>query len=197
MFTFQKGLLQTCNEMNASYLFQKDKHYNVQYDTGDKTIQCGRHVDVLKCWLMWRAKGDLGFERQIDRLFELANLLEEQCKVRENFHLVLVTKKADLKHEFLNICFWYVPPSLRKEYNMDFTSNEFKEKLSKVAPKIKERMMIRRRRIRIHTRNRTEIVSNRTSQEYGYGALTKVNLITVEILQLLRIFGRLARSSSP
>jgi glutamate decarboxylase len=42
--------------MNASYLFQQDKHYDVCYDTGDKTIQCGRHVDIFKFWLMWRAK---------------------------------------------------------------------------------------------------------------------------------------------
>jgi len=42
--------------MHASYLFQQDKHYDVCYDTGDKTIQCGRHTDVFKVWLMWRAK---------------------------------------------------------------------------------------------------------------------------------------------
>ena len=42
--------------MNAPYLFQKDKHYDVSYDTGDKTIQCGRHNDIFKVWLMWRAK---------------------------------------------------------------------------------------------------------------------------------------------
>ena len=42
--------------MNATYLFQQDKHYDVKYDTGDKTIQCGRHVDVFKLWLMWRGK---------------------------------------------------------------------------------------------------------------------------------------------
>jgi hypothetical protein len=46
--------------MNAEYLFQQDKHYDVNYDTGDKTIQCGRHVDVFKFWLMWRAKVDNG-----------------------------------------------------------------------------------------------------------------------------------------
>lgn len=51
-----QGILLSCNEMNATYLFQQDKHYDVCYDTGDKTIQCGRHVDVFKLWLMWRAK---------------------------------------------------------------------------------------------------------------------------------------------
>lgn len=42
--------------MHASYLFQQDKHYDLSYDTGDKALQCGRHVDVFKLWLMWRAK---------------------------------------------------------------------------------------------------------------------------------------------
>lgn len=51
-----QGLLKECNELGAEYLFQKDKHYDVSYDTGDKTIQCGRHVDAFKFWLMWKAK---------------------------------------------------------------------------------------------------------------------------------------------
>lgn len=51
-----QGLLQECNELGAEYLFQTDKPYDVSYDTGDKSIQCGRHVDVFKFWLMWKAK---------------------------------------------------------------------------------------------------------------------------------------------
>ena len=45
-----------CNQMCADYLFQQDKHYDVSYDTGDKVIQCGRHNDIFKLWLMWRSK---------------------------------------------------------------------------------------------------------------------------------------------
>jgi glutamate decarboxylase len=55
-FLIKHDVLLNCNEMQATYLFQQDKHYDVAYDTGDKTIQCGRHVDVFKLWLMWRAK---------------------------------------------------------------------------------------------------------------------------------------------
>lgn len=61
-----KDVLLSCNEMNATYLFQQDKHYDVCYDTGDKTIQCGRHVDVFKLWLMWRAKVYLFFYKTIN-----------------------------------------------------------------------------------------------------------------------------------
>jgi len=48
--------MQSCNQMHACYLFQQDKHYDLSYDTGDKALQCGRHVDIFKLWLMWRAK---------------------------------------------------------------------------------------------------------------------------------------------
>lgn len=51
-----QGLLEACNKQCAEYLFQTDKQYDTSYDTGDKTIQCGRHVDVFKLWLMWKAK---------------------------------------------------------------------------------------------------------------------------------------------
>ena len=55
LFFFQ-GLLISCNQMSADYLFQKDKHYDVCYDTGDKVIQCGRHNDIFKLWLQWRSR---------------------------------------------------------------------------------------------------------------------------------------------
>jgi glutamate decarboxylase len=58
-----KGLLIETNQMCADYLFQQDKHYDVSYDTGDKVIQCGRHNDIFKLWLMWRSK--VGFNIQI------------------------------------------------------------------------------------------------------------------------------------
>ncbi|MPC90580.1 Glutamate decarboxylase [Portunus trituberculatus] len=51
-----QGLLISCNQMCADYLFQQDKPYDVNYDTGDKVIQCGRHNDIFKLWLLWRSK---------------------------------------------------------------------------------------------------------------------------------------------
>ena len=49
-----------CNSTKASYLFQRDKqNYDVSFDTGDKSIQCGRLNDVLKLWIMWKAKVSL------------------------------------------------------------------------------------------------------------------------------------------
>ncbi|CAI5788896.1 glutamate decarboxylase 2 isoform X2 [Podarcis lilfordi] len=127
-----KGLMQSCNQMHASYLFQQDKHYDLSYDTGDKALQCGRHVDVFKLWLMWRAKGTVGFEAHIDKCLELAEYLYNKIKNREGFELVI-----EGKPQHTNVCFWYVPPSLR---NME-DNEERMNRLSKVAPVIKARMM--------------------------------------------------------
>lgn len=126
------GILLEANEMAATYLFQQDKHYDLNYDTGDKTIQCGRHVDIYKVWLMFKAKGLNGFEKQIDRFFELAKYLYNQILKRENFEIVLHDP------EFTNICFWYIPNSLK---NVNKKSISYKTALHKIAPIIKEKMM--------------------------------------------------------
>ena len=56
LHVFSQGLLISCNQMSADYLFQTDKCYDCSYDTGDKVIQCGRHNDIFKLWLQWRAR---------------------------------------------------------------------------------------------------------------------------------------------
>ena len=60
-FFLKKGLLISCNQMSADYLFQTDKVYDVCYDTGDKVIQCGRHNDIFKLWLQWRSRVSFQF----------------------------------------------------------------------------------------------------------------------------------------
>uniref|UniRef100_A0AAX7VS71 Glutamate decarboxylase 1 n=1 Tax=Astatotilapia calliptera TaxID=8154 RepID=A0AAX7VS71_ASTCA len=109
------GLLQGCNSMCAGYLFQPDKQYDVTYDTGDKAIQCGRHVDIFKFWLMWKAK---------------------VC----SFLSALITNVVPIfsyQPQHTNVCFWYIPPSLRSLPD----GEERRQRLHKVAPKIKAMMM--------------------------------------------------------
>nr|XP_033794323.1 cysteine sulfinic acid decarboxylase isoform X2 [Geotrypetes seraphini] len=126
----KSDLLKQCYCANASYLFQIDKFYDISYDTGDKSIQCGRKVDCLKFWLMWKANGTEGLEKRVDRAFSLTKYLVEEIKKREGFHLVM-------EPEFVNICFWYIPPCLRGKEECD----DYWERLGKVAPVIKERMV--------------------------------------------------------
>uniref|UniRef100_A0A3B3XKZ6 Glutamate decarboxylase 2 n=1 Tax=Poecilia mexicana TaxID=48701 RepID=A0A3B3XKZ6_9TELE len=128
----EEGLMQSCNQMHACYLFQQDKHYDLSYDTGDKALQCGRHVDIFKLWLMWRAKGTIGFEAQIDKCLELSEYLYNKIKDREGYQMVF-----DGKPQHTNVCFWYLPPGIR--YMED--KEEKKKRLHKVAPVIKARMM--------------------------------------------------------
>ncbi|KAG7469883.1 hypothetical protein MATL_G00133520 [Megalops atlanticus] len=124
------GLLQRCHSAQASYLFQKDKFYDISYDTGDKSVQCSRKPDAFKFWLMWKAVGTRGLEERVDRALALARYLAEEIKKREGFQLLM-------EPEYANVCFWYIPPSLRKMPECP----EFWEKIHKVAPVIKERMM--------------------------------------------------------
>ncbi|KAJ6645878.1 Acidic amino acid decarboxylase GADL1 [Pseudolycoriella hygida] len=129
--TRHQGILSSCHSTNATYLFQKDKFYDTKYDTGDKHIQCGRRADVLKFWFMWRAKGTNGLEEHVNRVFENAEYFTKQIKSRCDFEMVLEDP------ECTNISFWYIPPSLQNVPRDD----EFRLKIHRVAPKIKERMM--------------------------------------------------------
>ncbi|KAM3724665.1 Glutamate decarboxylase [Dirofilaria immitis] len=131
-FIKQEGLLFQTNQMSADYLFQQDKPYDVSFDTGDKAMQCGRHNDIFKLWLMWRSKGMIGYRRQINRLMDLAAYFTARIRETEGYELVVDPP------EFLNICFWYIPPSLR---NME--KAERNARLEKIAPKIKAKMMER------------------------------------------------------
>uniref|UniRef100_A0A182JUM8 Glutamate decarboxylase n=1 Tax=Anopheles christyi TaxID=43041 RepID=A0A182JUM8_9DIPT len=132
LLTRHQNILAEAHSTNATYLFQKDKFYDTRYDTGDKHIQCGRRADVLKFWFMWRAKGSAGFEAHIDKVFENAEHFTSSIKARPGFEMVI-------EHpECTNVCFWYVPPGLR---SVPRDSSEYRERLHKVAPKVKERMM--------------------------------------------------------
>uniref|UniRef100_A0A673MM83 Zgc:163121 n=1 Tax=Sinocyclocheilus rhinocerous TaxID=307959 RepID=A0A673MM83_9TELE len=125
----RKGLLQECNQLCAEYLFQPDKHYDVSYDTGDKSIQCGRHVDVFKLWLMWKAK--------VWQTISLFKLNVFSTTIRNVSWKMTLKRRTDFqlvfkgKPEHSNVCFW---PRARQRTSHGKSRNE-------VAPKIKTKMM--------------------------------------------------------
>lgn len=123
------NILQSAHGANATYLFQQDKFYDTSYDSGDKHIQCGRKVDVLKFWFMWKAKGSVGLEMHVDRVFELSKYFTDLIRKREGWTLIL-------EPECTNVCFWYTPRSIKH-----LKGEELKEALHKVAPKVKEQMV--------------------------------------------------------
>lgn len=130
ILTRHKDVLKQCNSACASYLFQQDKFYDVSYDTGDMSIQCSRKVDVLKLWMLWKAKGDTGFEKDIDNAFHCSRYLAQKLKRTPGFRLLD-------EPQCTNVCFWYIPPSLRDQPETE----EWWQKLHRVAPAIKKRMM--------------------------------------------------------
>ncbi|CAH2054369.1 unnamed protein product, partial [Iphiclides podalirius] len=73
----EKGLLHAANCASAQYLFQQDKFYDVSYDTGDKSVQCGRKIDAFKLWMIWKARGDSGLGLLADHAMEMAEYCAE------------------------------------------------------------------------------------------------------------------------
>lgn len=127
----EDGLLISCNQMSAEYLFMTDKLYDISYDTGDKVIQCGRHNDIFKLWLQWRSKGTEGFEKHMDHLMEMAEYQVKRIKEQsDKFYLIL-------EPECVNVSFWYIPKRLR---GVPHDAKKEAE-LGKICPIIKSRMM--------------------------------------------------------
>jgi len=130
--------LMPAHAYGAKYLFQKDK-LNTELDTGDKSVQCGRKVDVMKLWLSWAHYGDEGYRCHVDNFMARAQYLASQVIARPHFQLVT----PDVgKNTASNVCFWYIPPSARDEEfkgtaNM---SKAWKNKVHLAAASIKERM---------------------------------------------------------
>ena len=89
-----KLLAKHLNE-TADYLFQSEAD---EFNPGTRSIQCGRRNDALKLWAAWRHLGDRGYERRIDRLFDLATYFASQVKSDPELELVMPP-------ESVNVCF--------------------------------------------------------------------------------------------
>ncbi|XP_063929442.1 acidic amino acid decarboxylase GADL1 isoform X2 [Zophobas morio] len=129
--TRHNNILHECNSASARYLFQQDKFYDVSYDTGDKSIQCGRKVDSFKLWIMWKARGLSGFQKLVDNALDCANYFKSRIEATEGFRLV------QREFEATAVCFWYVPKTMRGREE----DGEWWQKMNNVAPAIKEKMV--------------------------------------------------------
>lgn len=130
------GLMQQVNCANASYQFQKDK-LNCEHDTGDKSIQCGRKVDVQKLWMAFKVQGEKGFAARIDRMLETSRYLRDKVVERgeKNGSFKLVSEPF-----MTNVCFWFIPPSCRKPDGPEEWSDEWQRLVNFAPVKVKERM---------------------------------------------------------
>ena len=96
----------------TDYLFHDAQ--DIQLDLGNISLQCGRRVDALKLWLSWKYYGDMGYEKNIDRLFYLAGYAAK--KVEQSADLRLMN---DVKS--LNICFQVCPKGISMDAYNDIT----------------------------------------------------------------------------
>jgi len=124
-----QDLLKPAHSSGAKYLFQKDK-LNAELDTGDKSVQCGRKVDVLKLWMAWALAGDEGYRQHVNNFMSVAKYLQEQVKTRDNFSLVADSMAP-------NCCFWFIPPSVK---DVEPHTEQWKAVVHKAAATIKQRM---------------------------------------------------------
>ncbi|XP_008559042.1 cysteine sulfinic acid decarboxylase [Microplitis demolitor] len=128
----RRNLLHEANCSGATYLFQQDKFYDVSWDTGDKSVQCGRKVDAVKLWLMWKARGTDGLSLSVDTAMDCVNYFFNKIKDRQGYRLVFP------KYEGNTICFWYIPPSMRAQEETE----KWWEKLYALTAKIKELLVL-------------------------------------------------------
>ena len=98
--------LAQCFAARADYLFQSDKLYG-EFDSGDRTFQCARRIDVLKLWLTWKVRGDEGFAARIDHAVEMAEHTRRQIAASDGALVPLV------EGTFTNVVFAWVPSQMR------------------------------------------------------------------------------------
>lgn len=97
--------LASCFALAADYLFQPDK-LHADYDSGDRTFQCARRIDVLKLWLAWKHHGDAGFAARVDHAVAMADYARARIAASGG-------EFAPVAGTFTNVVFGWVPPHLR------------------------------------------------------------------------------------
>lgn len=112
IFLCQKdALMYECNSCVADYLFHKERaYYDNSLDTGNKSLLCGRVIDVLKVWTYFKGNGMKGVEEQINREYELAQKLADYIKSNpDKFQLYIPEVMST------NVCYWCLPKKLKED----------------------------------------------------------------------------------
>ena len=132
----EPGQLASCFAASADYLFQPDK-LNAEYDSGDRTFQCARRIDVLKLWLAWKHHGDTGFAARIDHAVEMAEHARRRIAASDG-------EFVGVSGTFTNVVFGWIPPTLRplelSPSAIRALATDVHDELHVLPPKIKARM---------------------------------------------------------
>lgn len=101
------------NRTDAPYLFhgvedgEGEGDAEEVWDLADLTLQCGRRGDAIKLALAWVYYGPDGFAKQIDGAFEMAALLAEEIRKKEEFVLVGAEEGQTTPPPCLQVCFYH------------------------------------------------------------------------------------------
>lgn len=127
--------LATCFAGRADYLFQPDKQF-AEFDSGDRTFQCARRIDVLKLWVAWKAHGDAGFAARIDHAMAIADYTRQRIAASDGAFVSIVSGS------FTNVVFAWVPPELRPlaALHPADLDDQVRIRLHHLPPQIKARM---------------------------------------------------------
>jgi len=125
-------VLREANSLSAGYLFHSHDHS--EFDLGEKTIQCGRRPDVLKLWMAWKYFGTKGFADRIDKAMDNAQYITKRIKndLKDSTYLVFDTV-------YLNVCWYWIPPSQRALYKEKGIDAMDKEELANCVETIYQR----------------------------------------------------------
>ena len=123
--TKSKDILKNALGTSAEYLFS-EKPYDSSFDTGDKYLQCGRKVDILKLWSAYKTRGENEFGLDIDVCFNLSKLFASKVDSHPNFKLVMHPIST-------NVCFWWI------KKNVIYEPND----LNKLTLEIKKKMLFK------------------------------------------------------
>lgn len=111
--TSHKGVLLEANGGGGSqYIFHE--YENSEFDTGRKSLQCGRKVDSLKFWLLWKSLGHKGLESFVNEQYDKQKYFTNKIKENSRFKLIR-------EPEFLNTCFQVIPKDNQEinQFNFD------------------------------------------------------------------------------
>ncbi|MBT4986133.1 MAG: hypothetical protein HOJ85_05655 [Ilumatobacter sp.] len=127
--------LAACFAGGADYLFQPDKQF-AEFDSGDRTFQCARRIDVLKLWVAWKAHGDAGFAARIDHAMAIADYTRQRIAASDGAFVSIVSGS------FTNVVFAWVPPELRPlaALHPADLDDQVRTQLHHLPPQIKARM---------------------------------------------------------
>lgn len=87
----------------------------MSYDTGDKSVQCGRKVDAFKFWFMLKARGEDYMEEIVDNTFAMTDYLEELVRGHPGFRLV----PEYSTRQCTNLGFWYIPERCSEKHTCE------------------------------------------------------------------------------